>query len=171
MLFKWLWLEPIPESTYHKGWAKWEAISVNNLYNLAIWDKVRHFYGVFSPIDECCSVYLSGIHWSKHDVVLLYQSTRSWEERRQPKVRIEFLPGGDSHRMLVALPRGVNLYLGVFHIRVSSAIWPALNLGANNKEVFALLKCIKKRQGRVIHKQLGTLSNDDGDVKESGKKH
>ena len=28
----------------------------------------------------------------------------------------------------------------------------------------------KKRQGRVIHKQLGTLSNDDGDVKESGKK-
>ena len=29
----------------------------------------------------------------------------------------------------------------------------------------------KKRQGRVILKQLGTLSNDDGDVKKSGKKH
>ena len=28
----------------------------------------------------------------------------------------------------------------------------------------------KKRQGRVIDKQLGTLSNDDGDTKESGEK-
>ena len=28
----------------------------------------------------------------------------------------------------------------------------------------------KKRQERVIDKQLGTFSNDDGDVKESGKK-
>ena len=37
-------------------------------------------------------------------------------------VRIEFLPGGNSRRLLVALPRGVKLHLRLFHIRVSSAI-------------------------------------------------
>jgi len=40
----------------------------------------------------------------------------------EKKVRIEFLPGGESHRMLVALPRGGKLHLRLFHIRVSSVI-------------------------------------------------
>ena len=40
----------------------------------------------------------------------------------EKKVRIEFLPGGNSLRMLVTLPKGLKLHLRLFHVRVSSAI-------------------------------------------------
>ena len=81
---------------------------MNNLYSLAILDKVSFLWRFLSDFVESLSMSLtSAIQFATvaHIEVnmTLYYCISQLD--LQKKVRIEFLPGGNSHRMLVALPR------------------------------------------------------------------